>query len=451
MSNKENFDTIAAIATPHGKGAIGIIRISGTQSFKILSAIFKGKRRYGYIHEPANPSNILDEVIVNKYYAPNSYTGEDMVEINTHGGRFVTNAVLSAVLSQGARLAEPGEFTKRALLNGKIDLIKAEGILEIIEAKSKIHLKSAISHLTGKLSSKFKILRDDLLEALTLLCATIDFPEDDIDIRREKIFKLLQKLICEIEDIIHKYKPEEYLTHDIAVSIIGAPNVGKSSLFNAILKDNRAIVTDIPGTTRDVIEAEFFLSDFSVKIYDTAGIRKTTNLIETLGIKKTYEFISKSSLCFIVFDLTDKKSFDFVPDIELPPTRIALLNKIDIAKFPILDINVLMKNLNIKKENIIFCSALTGEGIDKIYNRLTEYLKKLYDKESAYIVSKRHYNCLNQAYSLLKSAFENLEKGCDDISVFELSCCSEKLEELIGEINSEDILNSIFSRFCVGK
>ncbi len=447
-------DTIAAISTSPGIGAISIVRVSGKDSFNIVSKIFKGKKDirkikrrdivYGWIVD--KNGNPIDEVLLFLMRGPHTYTGEDTVEISTHGGYIPAKKVLERVLEEGARLAEKGEFTKRAYFSGRIDLIKAESVNDIVRAKTEKSLLIAENNLKGALSKKINRIKEQLIEIISNIELFLDFYDEDVpDIDLKKIEKSLISLKNELLSLKETYNVSRSLWEGIDVVIIGRPNVGKSSIFNALLNEEKAIVTPIPGTTRDIIEGWIEINGFPVRLLDTAGIRETKNEVEIIGVDRTLKKIKESDFKIIVIDgsygLTDsdKKLISRYRD------GIIVINKIDLGiKDEIKDVF---------KEGI-FVSALRFEGIDKIY----EELKKRIDENfpvhygEVYVTRERDINSINKAIEFIMNGLRQLKEGSNlEIVAFELNQGVNALRELIGEITSEDILNKIFNDFCIGK
>ena len=447
-------DTIAAISTALGVGAISIIRVSGDQSIEIVNKIFKGKDltkvdthtiNYGHI---IDNSEIIDEVLVSIMKSPRTFTKEDIVEINCHGGIATTNKVLELLLLNGARLAEPGEFTKRAFLNGRIDLVKAEGIMNLISSKTDKARKMSINELNGTVSNLIKDMRDDLIKIISNIEVNIDYPEyDDIEvITNEKILPEIKIIQEKITKTIKESENGRLLNQGINVGIIGRPNVGKSSLLNTLLEEQKAIVTDIEGTTRDIVEGTLSLNGVVLNIIDTAGIRETDNIVEKIGVEKSFEIIDKSDL--IIFILNNNETLTN-EDLELynrikDKKHITVLNKID------LESKIDLSNIN---EEIIKVSLINNNA-DKIKEKIIELfnLEELETDDLTYLSNARSISLLKQAsINLLnaKTCIDNNEPI--DIVELELKQAWDKLGEIIGETYTEKLLDELFSRFCLGK
>ena len=452
-------DTIAAISTGGSNSGINIIRISGDEAFRIVSDIFTNfkslshqKIVYGKIKNP-NTSKVVDEVLVSMFCAPNSYTGEDVCEINTHGGRAVTQEVLELVLERGAKIAEAGEFSKRAFLNGKMDLSKAEAIIDIINAKTKIQTDFAISKLEGGLKDKVNSIRQSLIDLMAQIEVNIDYPEYDYDLLSKNALKtILERIDFEINKMIEDSKDGKYIKDGVNLAIIGGTNAGKSSLLNALAKSDRAIVTDIEGTTRDVVEETVVVGNLVLNIADTAGIRETTDVVEKIGVEKSLKCIETSDLVIYLIDSTkglsvrDKELISTLR--ELNKTHIVCFNKIDVCK----DFEQ-NEFLNMEKylEQI---SCLTGEGIEHLKTTIQEVfnatdISKFEDK---IIVNERHKDLLQKARRSLHNAMKDIEADMSiDIPVISLNEALQNLGEITGESVTEDVINRIFERFCLGK
>lgn len=455
-------DTIAAISTPPGEGGIGIVRLSGHSAIEIVKNIFRtGKNRkkpsylkshnlyYGYIIDPSADNNI-DEVILSIMKAPRSYTKEDVVEINSHSGIIVMKRILDVVLAYGARIAEPGEFTRRAFLNGRIDLAQAEAVMDIIRAKTDASLKFACNQLEGKLSSKIKNIYDRLADCLAHIEADIDYPEDDISpVNFKSITENIEQIITEIKQLLNTVDYGKIFRDGIKIAIVGRPNTGKSSLLNAILRENRAIVTEIPGTTRDSIEEYINLGGFPIQLIDTAGIRKTEDQIEKLGVRRSYETISRADLILYLLDTSDNfNSCDLKTLADIPSEKIILvLNKIDLPR-------KLKLPQNISCIKTVEISLLTYEGSEIIEKTILEILSsgKVSCEDGIIISNMRHKKSIMDSYNSLLELKTALEKGfSSDILAIDLKNALNSLGEILGYKVTEDILNRIFENFCVGK
>ncbi|MCM0647022.1 tRNA uridine-5-carboxymethylaminomethyl(34) synthesis GTPase MnmE [Clostridium swellfunianum] len=458
----KEFDTIAAVATSLGESGIAIIRVSGKDSLELVSSIFRGKdnrglediksytMRYGHVIDRES-SEVIDEVIVSFMKGPKSFTAEDTVEINCHGGVIATNRVLEEVIKAGARLAEPGEFTKRAFLNGRIDLSQAEAVIDIIRAKTELSMKSALAQSEGRISREIKTLRHKLLGIIAHIEATVDYPEEDLEETTSVITSSqLNSVLKEIEKLLSSANEGKILREGLDTVIVGKPNVGKSSLLNALLMETRAIVTDIPGTTRDVIEEYINLDGVPVKIIDTAGIRETQDIVEKIGVEKSKEKINEADLIILMLDLSreldteDIEILDYIKDRKY----IVLLNKSDLPSK--LDRSKLEA---LKSELIIELSAKTGEGIDK----LKDAIKSLFfsgevSSKDAMITNARHKQALIRAREGCAAAIEALKNtSAIDLASIDARDAWMSLGEITGETLEEDIIDKIFSEFCIGK
>ena len=453
--------TIAAISTAPGNAGIGIIRLSGDDCFKILQKIFKPKNKgeikgytikYGNIVKSEN-DEIIDEVLVSYFVAPKSYTKENMCEINSHGGIVVENQILEECLKNGAVLAEPGEFTKRAFMNGRIDLSQAEAVIDIINSKTEKEMMVAQRHLEGSLSKKIKDIQGEILNLMADIEASIDYPEYDIEeTTNKKINDTLNSVEEKLLKLKNSFENGKILKEGIKTAIIGKPNVGKSSLLNLILGENRAIVSDIEGTTRDTIEEYINIKGIPLKIVDTAGIRKTNDEIEKIGIERSINNISDAELIITLFD--DSRAFDDqdqkILDLIEGKKIIILINKIDLGK------NLIKENEKLKKfkNNIIEFSTINETGLDKLYNKIEELFKlnELDCENTEIITNNRHKQQILYALEDVAKGRESLETHMPvDITAICLKDILERLAEITGENVSEDIINEIFKKFCLGK
>lgn len=447
-------DTIVAISTSLGVGAISIIRLSGEDSINIVNKIFKGKDlttvpthtiHYGYI---VDNNEIIDEVLVSIMRTPKTYTKENIVEINCHGGISTTNKVLELVLSNGARLAEPGEFTKRAFLNGRIDLVEADGIINLISSKTETSRKMSINELSGKVSSLITGIRDDLIQIISNIEVNIDYPEyEDIEVlSNEKILPSINKIKDTLIKTIKESENGRIINEGINVGIIGRPNVGKSSLLNSLLEEQKAIVTDIEGTTRDIVEGQIKLNGVLLNIIDTAGIRETDNIVEQIGVEKSYKIIDKSDL--IIFLLNNNEPLT-KEDLELynkikNKTHIIVLNKTDLKQ--VIDLTPI-------KEEILKVSLLNNDAsiiLDKIKELFN--LEKLETSDLTYLSNARSISLLKKSLNNISNAIDNINNNDPiDIVELELKDAWSTLGEIIGETYTDELLDELFSRFCLGK
>ena len=449
-------DTIAAISTTLGVGAISIIRVSGNDAIKIVNKIFKGKNlekvethtiNYGHI---VDKDEIIDEVLVSVMKSPKTFTTEDVVEINCHGGISTTNKVLELVLNNWARLAEPGEFTKRAFLNGRIDLTQAESVMDLINSKNESKRKVAIKGLNGYVSNIIRNLRQEILELLASIEVNIDYPEyeDAIvmtnDIVKPKITEIKEKLT----KIINESENGKILTSGIKTIIIGKPNVGKSSILNRLLDEEKAIVTDIEGTTRDTVEGSITINGVSLNIIDTAGIRETEDIVEKIGVEKSLSLINEADLIVIVLnnneELTeeDKKILTACKDKKV----IVVINKSDLERKINLD--------DIKYQNIVYTNTIDLNGINSLKEKIVELfnLNELEQQDYTYLSNVRQISLAKEAYQILEEVDNGIKNEAPvDMIEIDIKRAWEKLGEIIGETYTEELIDQLFSQFCLGK
>jgi len=448
-------DTIAAIATAMSNSGIGIVRISGEESIDIVKKIYKGKQlndhaiHYGYIVDGAET---IDEVLVMVMKGPHSFTGEDTVEINCHGGVYVVKRILETVIKYGARPAEPGEFTKRAFLNGKIDLSQAEAVIDIIQSKNEYALKSSVSQLKGNIQKKIKEIRAEILYHTAFIETALDDPEHiSVDGYGEKLRGTVDYLLKEIEQLLKSADNGRMIKEGIKTVILGKPNAGKSSLLNVLVGEDRAIVTDIAGTTRDVLEESIQLQGISLNVMDTAGIRDTDDVVEKIGVNKAKEQANEADLIIYVVDSSrelDQNDFDIIEMIR-DKKAIILLNKSDLATVVTKD----MIKSHIDK-SMIEISAKEESGIQE----LEETLKNMFFdgeisfNDEVYITNIRHKTALAEAFESLKKVIFSIENDMpEDFYSIDLLDAYESLGSITGETIGEDLVNEIFSKFCMGK
>ncbi len=454
--------TIAAIGTALGSSGINIIRISGDKSKDIISKIFNKYSKlspntivYGKI---IDNEVFLDNVLVSYFKSPNSFTGEDICEINCHGGSYITKQILETVIKNGAEMASPGEFSKRAFLNGKMDLSEAESIIDLINAKTKIETKIATEQLNGKLFTKIVKLREKLVEILAQIEVSIDYPEYDYEeVENSNVIKLLDLEISEINKLLNSYDEGKYIKNGINVAILGRPNVGKSSLLNNLANYERAIVTDIAGTTRDVVEETINIGDIILNISDTAGIRDTEDIIEKIGVSKSIKKLDEVDLVIYVLNIENKLSIEDIDMLSKIQNKgikyIPVINKID--KYEKTFFDTFMDELN--KNNItttINISAKEDLGIDELKSRIMSmfFEDTINNTNEIIIVNERHKKLLEESIRHLKIAKEEVVKCMPvDIISIELKESTRKLGEIIGTDVSQDIISKIFEKFCLGK
>ncbi|MBK5245685.1 MAG: tRNA uridine-5-carboxymethylaminomethyl(34) synthesis GTPase MnmE [Peptostreptococcaceae bacterium] len=454
-------NTIAAIATAYGEGGIGIVKISGGKAKEILDQIFVGindkplRNRYltfGHITD-SDTGKIIDEALVSYMKGPKTYTTEDVVEINCHGSIISLRKTLELVLRKGAILAEPGEFTKRAFLNGRLDLVQAEAVIDLIRAKSDKSFEISINQLEGFLSKKVLDIRKMLLELLIKLAVNIDYPDEDIEeLSYREVKKSLLQISDMIEILVSTAETGRLIQEGLAVSIIGKPNVGKSSLMNALLRESRAIVTEIPGTTRDTIEEFLSIKGIAIKLTDTAGIRNTEDTIEKIGIEKSKESFNKADLIIFVLDGSNELSKEDREIIEIIGKRksLVLINKGDLEQ----KIDTKQIKKLIPEAKVIFTIATEGAGINAVEKEIEElvYGGKVRQGESMLVSNVRQKNLLEKAGLAIKEAIEQTEASMAmDFLEIDVKAAWELLGEIIGETFSENIIDEVFARFCLGK
>ncbi|HHV74547.1 MAG TPA: tRNA uridine-5-carboxymethylaminomethyl(34) synthesis GTPase MnmE [Thermoanaerobacterium sp.] len=455
-------DIIAAISTPIGEGGISIIRISGSNAIKIVSGIFKSKRNvdlknvkshtvhYGFICDMEN-DEIYDEVLVNVMRSPHTYTKEDVVEINCHGGYIPAKRILELVLRNGARLAEPGEFTKRAFLNGRLDISQAEAVIDIIRSKTDLSNKYALMQLNGSVKEKITKIKNDLVALIAHIFALMDFPEEDVELFNDgELIDGINKSIREIDEILKTSEKGRIIREGLNTAIIGKPNVGKSSLLNALLNENRAIVTDIPGTTRDIIEEHLSIKGIPINLIDTAGIRQTDEIVERIGVERSREAIDKADLIMFVFDGSrplEKDDYEILKLIENKKV-LYILNKIDLPST--IDIHEVDK---LSGGRYVKLSSVTKEGLETLEN--TVYNMVMVDglsHDEFLLTNMRHKEALIKAKENLVSCLKTIESGLtEDFVSIDLNAAIDHLGLITGETANEDLINEIFERFCVGK
>lgn len=457
MITKE-FDTIAAIATPLGEGAIGMIRLSGSDAFSIANAIFKGKNlekvashtlNYGHIVDPKN-QKILDEVMLGVMKAPKTFTREDVIEINTHGGIAVTNEILQLVIREGARLAEPGEFTKRAFLNGRVDLTQAEAIMDLIRAKTDKAMSVAVKQLDGSLSELINNTRQEILNTLAQVEVNIDYPEyDDVE---EMTTALMREKTQEFETLLTRLlktaKRGKILREGLSTAIIGRPNVGKSSLLNNLLREDKAIVTDIEGTTRDVIEEYVNINGVPLKLIDTAGIRETDDIVEQIGVERSRKALEEADLVLLVLNASEKLTPQDRELIKISQNtnRIILLNKTDLPE------QIESQEL---PNDVIRISVLTNQNIDQIEERIKQLFfenAEIVEQDATYLSNTRHISLIEQAVESLQAVNQGLEMGMPvDLLQVDLTRTWQILGEITGDAAPDELITQLFSQFCLGK
>lgn len=449
-------DTIAAISTALGVGAISIVRMSGKDSISIANAIFSGKDlekvathtiNYGFIKDN---DEIIDEVLVSVMKAPHTYTTEDVIEINCHGGITTTNKVLETLLKHGARLAEPGEFTKRAFLNGRIDLTKSEAVMDLLESKTESARKLAINSLQGKTALLVDNFRDKIKQLISSIEVNIDYPEYyDIEvITLEKIKEETANMKQELENIIKESENSKIIKNGIDTLIIGRPNVGKSSILNKFLDEEKAIVTDIAGTTRDIVEGQVMLDNIVLNIIDTAGIRQTEDKVEKIGVEKSLSLIDRADLVIVVLNSNEKLTLEDIEILEKTKDKntIVDLNKNDLERNIELD--------KLKDYNLVSTNTNDLEGIDTLKNKIKEMfnLEQISTKDYNYLTNVRQISLAKNAYQKLVDVESGLKDNLPvDMIEIDLRDCFDLLGEITGKTYSDEIIDNLFERFCVGK
>ncbi len=456
-------DTIAAIATPIGTGGVGIIKISGPEAWAIgrylfhqsgpLDVIQSHHLYYGHIVEPQTGKTV-DEVLISFMRGPSTYTREDVVEINCHSGFAVLDRILELVIRAGARLAEPGEFTRRAFLNGRIDLTQAEAVLDLVTSKTRRSLHLASEHLRGGLQSIITELRSHLLDTLAMVEAAIDFPDEDLEIleKEDLATSVLQQVRNPITRLLGQYEDGRILREGLAVIIAGKPNVGKSSLLNNLLRSTRALVTPVPGTTRDVIEESLSLRGIPLRLVDTAGLRQADDLVEQLGMEFTRERLAQADLVLLVLDRSGpltSEDLQIYDDIDTK-TRLIILNKIDLDPHP--DFATISNRF--PEDTVVEISALYGDGMEQLKDAVFHTIlgRRLDTESSAVAPNLRHKLCLERSLEAVNRALELLDaQSSAEIIALEVQEALAHLGEIIGLTTTEDLLDQIFSRFCIGK
>lgn len=466
--NLFNNDTICAISTASGIGAIAIVRLSGSKSFEIITKIFRKRSKYnsiksiisiiptktyyGEIFDPDKlEDEIIDDVLVTFFKAPHSYTGEDSIEISCHGSLYIQQQILELLVRQGARLAEAGEYTMRAFANKKFDLAQAEAVADLIASRSKGAHDLAMKQMRGGFSNKINSLRQQLIDFTALIELELDFSEEDVEFAdRNKFHELLIDLKKEIKDLINSFKAGNVIKNGIPVAIVGRPNVGKSTLLNALLNEERAIVSDIPGTTRDSVEDTYIIHGHTFRFIDTAGLREANDAIENLGIKRTYKKIKEASIVLYVCDVTnfDIKELDTLKKyMKIPDKRFVLIaNKVDLLE----QLPSIFKKLS--QLETIYISAKRKENIQLIADVLVKYALRINMEQDTIVSNMRHYQALLKTYEDLNTIEKGINDGIPtDLLTTDIRSALFHLGTITGEISTEDVLDSVFSKFCIGK
>ncbi len=446
-------DTIVALATPAGVGAISVIRVSGSESISVSDQIFRGKTKlvdclthtihYGKVFDSNN--ELIDDVLISVFRNPNSYTGEDSVEISTHGNSLITQKIIYALVRSNVRLAEPGEFTKRAFLNGKLDLAQAEAVADVINSRTEAALRGARNQLDGLLSQKVDLLREILINTSSLIELELDFAEEDVEFMSLKeILKNIEAIEIEIDALLKTYSFGRVIKDGVNVALVGKTNVGKSSLLNYLLKEARAIVSEIPGTTRDIIREDLSIDGILFKLFDTAGIRVTEDVVEKEGVIRSREAVKNADIVLFMNDVIGGFSSDLynqLLEITSDERIIKVMNKIDLNRTETFRADVKI-------------SAKTGEGIEELFSIMKEKAvgTQSYTEKTAIVSNLRHFDALNRAKENLQYARKSIdEKLTGEFIAVDLRNAENALSEIIGKVTTEDILNNIFTKFCVGK
>ena len=447
-------DTIAAISTALGVGAISIIRISGTEAISITNSVFKEKDlskvdshtiHYGHIVEN---DEIIDEVLISVMRAPKTFTCEDVIEINCHGGIATTNKILELILLKGARLAEPGEFTKRAFLNGRIDLIEAESVMDLIDAKTEQARKLSINQLDGKVSEMIKNFRKKLLELLASIEVNIDYPEYEEyeEITNENIKKEINYIKNELNKIIQESENGKIIKNGIKVAIVGRPNVGKSSILNRFLDEEKAIVTDIAGTTRDIVEGQVSIDGILFNFVDTAGIREATDIVEQIGIQRSKNEINSADLVLLVLNNNEKLTTEDKQLMEeLPKNSIVVINKMD------LDQKLDVKSIDREK---VFIDTVNSDGIEPLKDKIKEMFKleQISNGDCTYLSNARQISLAKEAYAIINDIETGIQSEVPtDLVEIDIKRIWEKLGEILGERYNDELIDQLFTQFCLGK
>ncbi|CAM3589218.1 tRNA uridine-5-carboxymethylaminomethyl(34) synthesis GTPase MnmE [Brevibacillus invocatus] len=456
------FDTIAAVATPMGEGGIAVIRVSGPEAIEVVDNIYRGKQKlstvdthtihYGYLVDPQTGDRV-EEVLVSVMKAPRTFTREDVVEVNCHGGIVSVERVLELILDHGARLAEPGEFTKRAFLNGRVDLSQAEAVIDLIRAKTDRALKVALNQVEGKLSRLIRQLRQNLIEAMAHIEVTLDYPEHDVEeftqnFLREKCLEVK----AEVGRLLQTAKQGKILREGLSTAIIGRPNVGKSSLLNSLVQEEKAIVTDVAGTTRDVIEEYVNVRGVPLRLIDTAGIRDTEDVVEKIGVEKSRQLLKKADLVLLVVNYNEKLGPDDYAIFETAKgfQVIVIVNKFDLPQQ--IDLEEIKRHF--PDQPLIMTSAQKETGIDLLEQAIADifFTGRVQQDDLTYVSNARHINLLRQAERAMDDALTGIDQLMPvDMIQIDIKKAWELLGEVIGESVGEDLIDQIFSQFCLGK
>jgi len=456
------FDTICSISSPQGVGALAVLRVSGVQAFEITSKLFKDFKDYNALpshfvkrFDIYDNEQLIDQVMAVKFCAPKTYTGEDVVEITCHGSNYIQQKIIELLLNNGARLAKPGEFSMRAFLNGKFDLPQAEAVADLIESQSEAAHKLAINQLKGNFSARIQTLRSQFIELASLMELELDFSEENVEFAdRNQLDNLLQTLKNEVTQLTESFKLGNVLKTGIPVAIIGKPNVGKSTLLNCLLKDDRAIVSHIPGTTRDTIEDNFNINGINFRFIDTAGIRLTDDEIETYGIERTFKAINKADIILYMIDISNTSLEEIEKELLFLENEIDFINKkLIIVANKIDELNELPKRFSDWNEyDIAFISAKRNVNIDEIRDLLTQHIDQKKITDTALLTNIRHYDIMLK----IEEEIRKIEAGftdqiSTDLIVIHINAILNYLGEITGEINTDEVLDVVFGKFCIGK
>lgn len=449
-------DTIVAIATAVGISALNIIKVSGKDSIIIVNKLFNGKDltkvdshtiNYGFI---VDKNEKIDEVLISVFKSPKSYTTEDVIEINCHGGITTTNKILELLIKNGCRLAEPGEFLKRAFLGGRIDLIEAESVGDLINSKTEEARKISLKGIEGKISNLIKTLRNEILSLIANIEVNIDYPEyeDAVVITGKLLKEKIKKIKKELEKILEKSENNKIILSGIKTGIIGLPNVGKSSLLNSLIEENKAIITNIPGTTRDIVEGSIIIDGIELKLIDTAGIRKTKNLVEEIGVKKSFEILKSSDLILFVLDNNkeiSKEEKELIYAVN-KDKLIIIVNKVDLER------KINLKELN--GFNVVEISLFNQTGTEELKKKIKELfnINKINQEDYTYLTNARQIGLLKKCINIIKDIEKALKENMEvDLIEIDIKNLWETLGEITGESYREELLDEIFSKFCLGK
>ena len=450
-------DTIVALATPHGIGAIGVIRISGNRAIEIINQLFPSKDlskqashtiHVGFLKEDGK---VLDEVVISLFKNPKSYTGEDVIEISCHGSPYIQEQLMNAIVTKGARLAKPGEFTQRAFLKGKLDLTQAEAVADLIASNTEASRNTALHNIRGGFSNVLKELRDQLISFSALIELELDFSQEDVEFAdRTKFYELINKAKATVVELLNSFQLGNVIKNGVSVAIVGKPNAGKSTLLNTLLNENRAIVSEIAGTTRDTIEEIININGILFRLIDTAGIRESKDVIEVIGVEKSMEKMKAADLVLYLFDVNEESQ----ADVEAALLQVQATNKNFIAVGNKTDVlSNEMAQQKFSGDAVLFISAKKNESIDLLKERMVDkVIQGTVNTENTIITNARHYQTLqevNQSLGEIKRALDNHISG--DLLSLDIRRCLHYLGEITGEITNEDRLDYIFSKFCIGK